>query len=96
MQTHEEMQQEALARPEVKAAWDALADEYALLREMLRAREMAGLTQAEVAAIMQTKAPAIARLEAGGKHSPSLSTLRKYAAAVGCTLELKLVPRRAV
>ena len=96
MQTHEEMKQEALARPEVKAAWDALADEYALLREMLHARQMAGLTQADVAAIMQTKAPAIARLEAGGKHSPSLSTLRKYAAAVNCTLELKLVPRRAV
>ncbi len=44
---------------------------------------------------MGTKAPAIARLEATGtreKHSPSVSTLRKYAHAVGCTLVIHLKP----
>jgi transcriptional regulator with XRE-family HTH domain len=31
-------------------------------------------------------------LESGkGKHSPSLSTLQKYAHALGCRLELRLV-----
>ena len=62
---------------------------------MLEARrQAAGLTQAEVAKRMGTQAPAIARLEsslASGKHSPSLNTLRKYAAALGKRIELHLV-----
>jgi transcriptional regulator with XRE-family HTH domain len=62
---------------------------------MALARHQAGLTQAAVAERMGTQTPAVARLEAGGghqKHSPSLATLRKYAAAVGCRVEIKLVP----
>jgi len=93
MLTHAELKQRALANPEVKEAYDALAEEYALAHELLHAREQAGLTQAEVAERMHTKPPAVARLEAGGKHSPSILTLRKYAAAVGCNLEIKLVPK---
>jgi transcriptional regulator with XRE-family HTH domain len=53
------------------------------------------LTQAEVAARMGTKTPAVARLEAGGggkRHSPSVATLRRYAQAVGCRLEIHLRP----
>jgi hypothetical protein len=49
----------------------------------------------EVAERMGTKTPAVARLEAGGgrqHHAPSLATLRKYAASVGCRLEVKLIP----
>lgn len=93
MLTHAELKKRALANPEVQKAYEALADEYAIAHELLHAREAAGLTQAEVAEKMHTKAPAIARLEAGGKHSPSLITLRKYADAVGCTLEVRLVPK---
>jgi transcriptional regulator with XRE-family HTH domain len=54
----------------------------------------AGLTQAQIAKRMGTQTPAIARLEnalATGKHSPSLNTLRKYAAALGKKVELHLV-----
>lgn len=83
-------------RPAVKAEYDAQAEEFALLDELLKARRRAGLTQAEVAARMGTKAPALARLEAGGgsqQHSPSVATLRKYAHAVGCRLEIRLRPR---
>ena len=59
-----------------------------------RARKEAGLTQAEVAEIMATQPSVVTRLEAGGgrrKHSPSLATLQKYAEAVGCRLEIKMV-----
>jgi hypothetical protein len=48
---------------------------------------------------MGTKTPAVARLESGGglkKHSPSISTLRKYARAVGCNLEIKLVQSKLI
>ncbi|MBI4745091.1 MAG: helix-turn-helix transcriptional regulator [Deltaproteobacteria bacterium] len=41
---------------------------------------------------MGTTKSAVSRLEAVGKHAPSLTTLKKYARAVGCRLEIKLVP----
>ncbi len=94
-QTHEEMVAVWMADPIFRAEHEALEDEYQLLREMLQARKRSGLTQENVAKIMGTKAPAIARLEASSardKHSPSLSTLRKYARAVGCKLEIHLKP----
>ncbi|MBC7961522.1 MAG: homocysteine S-methyltransferase family protein [Steroidobacteraceae bacterium] len=34
-------------------------------------------------------------MEAVGKHAPSLTTLKKYAHAVGCHLEIKFVPEHA-
>ena len=96
MLTHEETVRKMLAEPAVKAAYDAQAEEFALLDELLQARRQAGLTQAEVAVRMGTKTPAVARLEAGGgskRHSPSVATLRKYAEAVDCRLEIRLRPR---
>jgi DNA-binding XRE family transcriptional regulator len=91
VKTHAELVKSWIADPDFKAEYDALAEEYQLLREMLVARKRAGLTQAEVAEKMGTKAPAIARLESSHahlKHSPSLNTLRQYAKAVGCRLEI--------
>ena len=85
-----------LRQPAVRAEYDAQAEEFALLDEALKARRQAGLTQAAVAARMGTKTPAVARLESGGggrRHSPSVATLRKYACAVGCRLEIRLWPR---
>ena len=74
----------ALARPGVKKAYDDLAEEFAFLDEVLKARSGAGLTQAEVAARIGTTQSAIARLEsAEPKHSPSIATLQKYAKALG-------------
>ncbi len=80
--------------PKFKAAYDALEGEYAALAELLRARQEAGLTQAEVALRMGTTNSAVSRLEASLlnlKHTPSLATLRKYAAACGKKLEIRLV-----
>ena len=91
---HRELKRAALAVPEVRAAYEALGPEFEVLRQMLQARRAAGLSQAEVAARMGTKGPAVTRLESSlssGKHSPSVATLRKYAAAVGCRLEIRLV-----
>lgn len=94
MLTHEEMVGKMLANPEVKATYDALEPEFELLDELLRAREKAGLTQEDVAKRMGTSRPAVARIETGGgskRHSPSVATLQKYAEAVGCKLQIKLV-----
>jgi transcriptional regulator with XRE-family HTH domain len=43
---------------------------------------------------MGTTKSAISRLETAGKHAPSLNTLKKYAQAVGCELQVKLVPHK--
>ena len=94
MLTHDELKKKILSKPEVKAEYDSLEEEFALFDELLKARMNAGLTQAEVADRMGTKTPAVARLEAGGgnkQHSPSITTLRKYATAVGCHVEIRLV-----
>ena len=95
MLTHKQMVQTMLRDPAVKEEYNAQATSYALLDELLSARQRAGLTQAEVAQRMGTKTPAVARLEAGGgnsRRSPSIATLEKYAAAVGCRLEIRLRP----
>lgn len=82
----------AFARPGVKKAYDDLSDEFAFIDEVLRARAEAGLTQAEVAARVGTTQSAIARLEsAQARHSPSVATLQRYAEALGCRLEIRLV-----
>ena len=96
MMTHKALVRKMLKQPEVKAEYDVQAEEFGLLDELLKARRQAGLTQAEVAARMGTKTPAVARLEAGGgsrRHSPSVATLRKYAEAVGCRLVIRLRSR---
>jgi len=95
MKTHDEMVTEWQEDPAFRNAYAALAEEFALFDALFKARTKAGLTQAEVAERMGTKTPAVARLEAGGgskKHSPSIATLQKYATAVGCRLEITLVP----
>ena len=94
MLTHKQLRNKALANADVKAEFDKLADEFALLDEFLKARAAQGLTQAQVAERIGTTQSAVARMESGrGKHSPSLATLTKYADALGCKLEVRLVRR---
>jgi len=95
--THRQMVEAWKQDPEFKAAYNKLETEYALFRELLLARRRAGLTQAEVAKKMGTKPPSITRLEtalSGNRHSPTIATLKKYAQAVGCKLEVHLVPEK--
>ncbi len=98
MLTHKQLRAKALGDPAVKAEYEKLSDEFALLDEFLKARAAQGLTQAQVAEKIGTTQSAVARMESGsGKHAPSLATLSRYAEALGCKLELRLVRKvRAV
>jgi transcriptional regulator with XRE-family HTH domain len=92
---HRAIKKAALKKPKVKEEYEALGPEFELLRQILSARSKAGLSQADVAERMGTHAPAITRLESAlssGKHSPSIDTLKRYAHAVGCELQIKFVP----
>ena len=91
---HAEFLAKASQRPCFAEAYESLELEYALASQMLKARAKAGLTQDAVAERMGTTKSAISRLEAAGRHAPSLATLKKYAAAVGCDLQVKLVPQK--
>ena len=98
MLTHKQLRAKALGQANVKAEFEKQSDEYALLDEFLKARADQGLTQAQVAERIGTTQSAVARMEYGsGKHSPSLATLSRYAEALGCKLEVRLIrmPRLA-
>src|SRR5262245_18126910 len=82
----------ARARKGFAGAYEALELEYQIARQMLKARSRAGLTQDAVAERMGTTKSVISRLESAGKHAPSLTTLKRYASAVGCELQVKLIP----
>jgi len=84
---YEEVRAELLADPEVKAAYDALMPAY----QIARLRIERGLTQAQLAELVGTKQPSIARLERGTSE-PSLAFLRKLAAVLGVRLEVNFVP----
>jgi DNA-binding XRE family transcriptional regulator len=94
MRTHEELVRAMMRKPGVMSEVERIErDEGELLDALLKARQDAGLTQAQVAQRMGTQAPSVARLErslATGKHSPSVATLRKYAQACGKSLVLRL------
>ena len=92
---HNSFLEKARKRGNFKKAYENLEEEYALVREMLTARARLGLSQEAVAELMGTTKSAISRLEAAGKHAPSLTTLKKYAHAVGCHLEIKFIPEHA-
>jgi DNA-binding XRE family transcriptional regulator len=92
---HNAFLEKAKKREGFAQAYEDLEEEYTLVREMLAARARLGLTQEAVAELMGTTKSAISRLEAAGKHAPSLTTLKKYAHAVGCHLEIKFVPENA-
>jgi DNA-binding XRE family transcriptional regulator len=94
MKTHDEVVRALMTRSGVKAEVESIErEEGELLDALLKARQEAGLTQAELAARMGTQAPAVARLEkslATGKHSPSIATLRRYVKACGKDLRLQV------
>lgn len=89
---HEAFLEKARKRKGFAKAYEDLDSEYSLVRELLAARSRAGLTQEEVAKSMGTTKSAVSRLEAVGKHSPSVTTLKRYAQAVDCQVEIRLVP----
>jgi DNA-binding XRE family transcriptional regulator len=89
---HKAFLKNAKKREGFRKAYEDLEAEYTFIREMIEARLKSSLTQKEVAELMGTTKSAVSRLESAGKHAPSMTTLKKYAQAVGCRLEIKLIP----
>lgn len=89
--SHEKFLEKAMARPGVVKALEEIEDEFNIYEELIKARLSLGKTQEEVAKSMQTSISAVGRLESATMVNPTLSTLRRYAKALGLELQLKLV-----
>jgi len=85
----EKLKARLLDNPKLKAEYDALAPEFEIAAELLRARLRAGLTQTELADRMGTSQSTIARLENGQTH-PSTKTILRYAEATGSRVHVRL------
>jgi ribosome-binding protein aMBF1 (putative translation factor) len=91
-----DLKKRLLKNPEVRKAYDALEEEFALAAAVAKARMRAGLSQAELARRMKTTQSTVARLESG-RGRPSTRTLARFAKATGHRLTIRFEPvRRSV
>ena len=88
-----DVRKEWMKEPHDRAAYDALEQEFSLALEVAKARNRAGLSQAELARRMRTTQSTIARLESG-RGRPSTRTLDRFAKATGHRLKISFEPVR--
>ncbi len=67
--------------------YEEMRPEFELARALIAARSQAGLTQAQLAARMETSQSVVSRLESGQAH-PSTKTLERIARATGTRLRI--------
>ena len=91
MSTLRQLKAKWMRDPEFRRAYDALQPEFEIARQLIRARRRARLSQVQVAKRMRTTQSAVARLESG-RQMPAMSSLRRYANALGCRIQFRLLP----
>lgn len=87
MPTFEDWEAKKLKDEDFLAAAKELEPGY----QVARLRILRGLTQSQLAEMVGTRQPSIARLE-NGSSIPSLSFLNKVASALNAKIELRLLP----
>lgn len=86
--------EKALADSQVSAEYEALTAAFEMKRRMIALRKAAGLTQEQMADLIGTKKSNISRLESlGSSNSPTLSTIEKYANALGYSVKVDFEKR---
>lgn len=91
--TLKNFKKKAFANSDVKKEYDSLASAYELRKKLIRLRKQAGLTQEEMAKLLNTKKSNISRLEnVNSKISPTILTIEKYAKVIGYNLEINFLP----
>lgn len=81
--------------PEFRRARTLVESDRDLVRDLVLAREDAGLSQSEVGERMGISQSAVARIESG-RRDLRMSTLRRYANAVGASVRHLVTPQREV
>ena len=82
---------EQLNDPEVKAEYDALEPEFAIIQAMIDARKSSGLTQKQLSERTGIAQADISKLESGNAN-PSLKTLQRLAAGMGMKITIEFQP----
>ena len=80
-----------LEAPDVRAEYEALEPEFALIQALIDARAQAGLTQQQLSARTGIAQSDISKFE-NGNGNPSLKTLRRLAAGMGMRLSIQFEP----
>jgi len=94
--SYEKLRSKALSDEAALALYDALETENEVGKVLLLERKKQGLTQSKVAEKMGTTTSVVSRLEKSlmdGRHSPSLSTLKSYADALGLKLKITIASK---
>ena len=77
--------------PEFVKEYEALEEEFSIASALIAARAQADMTQEDVAEKMQTSQSYVAKLE-GGRVSPTMKALKRYAEATGSRLKIVFEP----
>jgi transcriptional regulator with XRE-family HTH domain len=80
------------ADPELARAVDDLLGEMRLEQQIVALRERRGLTQRQLAKLMGTSQPYVAKLESGRVKNLGVRTLAKCARALGASVSIALEP----
>lgn len=88
MKTLTKLKQELIEDAEFKHEYEAVEEEFQLIRALIDMRDKSGLTQTEIAERMSTNKSNISRLEKGNGN-PSWKTLQDYAHACGFKIQLQ-------
>ena len=80
---------EQLKNPEFVKEYEALGEEYEIVRQIIHARIKAGLTQKELAERIGTRQSNVSRIE-NGNSNPSIAILKRIAEATGTKLQIAL------
>ena len=81
-------EKESLKNPKIKAEYDKLQPEFAMIQAVIDARVKNGVTQKQLAEKVGTKQSVISRLESG-RANPSVAFLKKLAQALNSHLEIR-------
>ncbi|TVQ29359.1 MAG: XRE family transcriptional regulator [Geminicoccaceae bacterium] len=89
-----EIRADLLRDPHVRAEYEALEPQFRIAQQIIDARRRAGLTQAQLAELIDTSQSSVARLEAG-RQLPSTRTLLRIAHATKSEAVFELRPATA-
>ncbi len=84
------------ADPHLARQVEAILDEMRLEQDLAALRERRKLTQRQVARLLGTSQPYVAKIESGRVKNLGIGTLVKYARALGGTVTVQIKPRATV
>jgi ribosome-binding protein aMBF1 (putative translation factor) len=94
-QAHQEWSDRQKAGPEFRRICDEAATKKEVWRQLVEARQAAGLTQEQLAQRLGISQSQVAKIERRGYEAYTLTTLRRYVQALGTDFTLEVQVRHA-